>query len=865
MTCPCGQKNPPQALFCMACGRLLLTALQGERRLVSAVFFDLKDSTRLLAQSADRAYATFQQALLEAAQEARRWGGFVHRFLGDGLLVLFGAPRAQGKEAQRALKAALAMVQKSPAPARAGVATGEVLWTPLGSGQAGEATAVGLAVNLAERLSKLAPPGRVLADGQTLGLAGRVRAEAQRVEAPGFGVLEVYRVEGVETERGLPEGMEAHLEALLAFLNTPGGLLQVAGPPATGKTLLLEALLSRLNRPALLLPQMNRETPLRYTLHEALAQRVGEPRRWVETLPLSTQEKTLLLFSLGLLPRPPLSRLDLDEGLIRAWAKALAHLRPLVLILTDLHAPDQTLLRFLHLPLPEGVHVIVEKRVPLLKNLLLLPPRSIPEEEVVYTLQPVLDGLPEPARETALVLSVLEEAPQALLLAMTREEGLNRLQEEGLLDPSQGSLRLLPGLREAGRRRVPEDVQRAWHLRAAGFFRSDPKRAALHLAKAGEPLKAAQIHRALAHAAWDEGRLEEALGHLEEALALAPGWGEVLWAERQDLLASLGRGVPHPQGPRSRDPALALFAEARRTKEVGLYRQALPGLRRYPLEEAQARLEAAALLWRAFRPREALELLLDFPKAPSPLALHQRALMAGLFMDLGAFAKAQGLLEEPLPGQEDLEAKARLEAARIRFDLETGQLKKALRHAKGLPSHPWLAAASLPAYALLGLRRPDLAELARAHPDGQGLYLLTQGFLAWHEGEDPLPFFKKALRLGRALPNPYVFHMTASALALYLWRKAPKRAQALSQFLLRQTQKAGFAVHLELARLLRAQLLFEEGQEVAHLLAFTPTIPLTSAWRRRLLGQAGGEPSPAWGYGILGRWVLWLEPSPRGG
>ncbi|MER3557388.1 MAG: adenylate/guanylate cyclase domain-containing protein, partial [Thermus sp.] len=226
---------------------------------------------------------------------------------------------------------------------------------------------------------------------------------------------------------------------------------------------------------------------------------------------------------------------------------------------------------------------------------------------------------------------------------------------------------------------------------------------------------------------------------------------------------------------------------------------------------------------------------------------------------------AQGLLEEPLPGQEDLEAKARLEATRIRFYLETGQLKKALRHAKGLPSHPWLAAASLPAYALLGLRRPDLAELARAHPDGQGLYLLTQGFLAWHEGEDPLPFFKKALRLGRALPNPYVFHMTASALALYLWRKAPKRAQALSQFLLRQTQKAGFAVHLELARLLRAQLLFEEGQEVAHLLAFTPTIPLTSAWRRRLLGQAGGEPSPAWGYGILGRWVLWLEPSPRGG
>lgn len=103
--------------------------------------------------------------------------------------------------------------------------------------------------------------------------------------------------------------------------------------------------------------------------------------------------------------------------------------------------------------------------------------------------------------------------------------------------------------------------------------------------------------------------------------------------------------------------------------------------------------------------------------------------------------------------------------------------------------------------------------------------------------------------------------MTASALALYLWRRSPKRARALSQFLLRHTQKTGFAVHQELARLLRAQLLFEEGQEVGHLLAFTPTTPLTAAWRNRLLGKAEEDPSATWGYGILGRWVLRLEPS----
>lgn len=189
----CGTKNPPQALFCVGCGRLLSGSLGQGHRFLSVVFFDLKDSTRLLAQGRDQAYATFQ----EAAKEARRRGGFVHRFLGDGLLVLFGTPKAQGEEARRALEAAWEMVRKSPFPARAGVATGEVLWTPLGSGQAGEATAVGLPVNLAERLSKLAPPGTVLLDAETLRLAGKVQAQGRAEEVPGFGVLELYQLEGV--------------------------------------------------------------------------------------------------------------------------------------------------------------------------------------------------------------------------------------------------------------------------------------------------------------------------------------------------------------------------------------------------------------------------------------------------------------------------------------------------------------------------------------------------------------------------------------------------------------------------------------------------------------------------------------------
>lgn len=64
-------------------------------------------------------------------------------------------------------------------------------------------------------------------------------------------------------------------------------------------------------------------------------------------------------------------------------------------------------------------------------------------------------------------------------------------------------------------------------------------------------------------------------------------------------------------------------------------------------------------------------------------------------------------------------------------------------------------------------------------------------------------------------------------------------------------------MHLEVARLLRAQLLLEEGEKVEHLLGFTPSVPLTRAWQAVLAGENPGE--NLGGYGILGRWVreLW--------
>lgn len=83
--------------------------------------------------------------------------------------------------------------------------------------------------------------------------------------------------------------------------------------------------------------------------------------------------------------------------------------------------------------------------------------------------------------------------------------------------------------------------------------------------------------------------------------------------ELQDALASLGLASEAEMGPRREDPELQAFREARDPLDLLFL---LPGLRPYPLEEAQARLQAAEALWRRFQPLRALEALTPFPPRP---------------------------------------------------------------------------------------------------------------------------------------------------------------------------------------------------------------------------------------------------------
>jgi class 3 adenylate cyclase len=137
------------------------TRTSAERRQVTVMFSDLVGSTALSArmdpEDLHEVISAYQKCVAETVQ---RFGGFVAKYMGDGVLVYFGYPQAHEDDAERAVRAGLELVQavgglKSGAPlqTRVGIATGLVVVGDLiGSGEAQERGIVGETPNVAARL-----------------------------------------------------------------------------------------------------------------------------------------------------------------------------------------------------------------------------------------------------------------------------------------------------------------------------------------------------------------------------------------------------------------------------------------------------------------------------------------------------------------------------------------------------------------------------------------------------------------------------------------------------------------------------------------------------------------------------------------
>src|SRR5574337_1743451 len=109
----CGSESADDARFCSACGSPLGAApvsSREERKVVSVVFVDLAGHTRRSESSdPEDVRATLAPYHARARGELERHGGTVEKFIGDAVMAVFGAPIAHEDDAERAVRAALAI------------------------------------------------------------------------------------------------------------------------------------------------------------------------------------------------------------------------------------------------------------------------------------------------------------------------------------------------------------------------------------------------------------------------------------------------------------------------------------------------------------------------------------------------------------------------------------------------------------------------------------------------------------------------------------------------------------------------------------------------------------------------------------
>ena len=135
-----------------------------ERRQLTVMFCDIVGSTALSArldpEDVREVIAAYQRCVSETV---RRFGGFVAKYMGDGVLAYFGYPQAHERDAEQAVRAGLAIVEAAPTlqtvaggplHVRVGLATGiVVVGDPLGSAEAQERGVFGDTPHLAARLA----------------------------------------------------------------------------------------------------------------------------------------------------------------------------------------------------------------------------------------------------------------------------------------------------------------------------------------------------------------------------------------------------------------------------------------------------------------------------------------------------------------------------------------------------------------------------------------------------------------------------------------------------------------------------------------------------------------------------------------
>jgi class 3 adenylate cyclase/tetratricopeptide (TPR) repeat protein len=300
LVCPsCARANAADSRFCNACGCQLaepasepgraespayppkhlaknpltsISALEAERKQVTVLFADVKESTALIANRDPEEAQKILDPVVERMIEAvHHYEGTVSRVMGDGIMALFGAPRAEEDHAVRACNAALRMRESVRSYAeearrshavelqiRIGLHSGEVVVRTAGNDLYMDYTAVGETTHLAARMEQLAVPGTIRMTGETFRLVeGYVEARAlgpivvkgfshpvEVYEAVGYGPART-RFQATAAARTLARfvGRDVEFELLRRALEQGsegrGQIVAVVGEAGVGKSRLL--------------------------------------------------------------------------------------------------------------------------------------------------------------------------------------------------------------------------------------------------------------------------------------------------------------------------------------------------------------------------------------------------------------------------------------------------------------------------------------------------------------------------------------------------------------------------------------------------------------------------------------------------
>ncbi|MDE3191439.1 MAG: AAA family ATPase [Acidobacteriota bacterium] len=526
--CPaCGAPYRPGQRFCGECGTSLVAAEPAaatpdvERRVVTILFADLVGFTPL---SESRDAEDVRGLLTSYFDTARlvigRYGGIVEKFIGDAVMAVWGAPTAREDDAERAVRAALDLVEAVAAldaglRARAGILTGEAAVT---LGATGQGLVAGDLVNTASRVQSAAAPGTVLVGESTRRAseaavvyedAGAFELKGKSERIPLWRALRVTAgVGGRRRSEGLEPpfvGRDRELRLVKELYHSSAEqgrshLVSVLGIAGIGKSRLAWELFKYLDGLTELaywhrgrclsygdgvtywaLAEMARErfriaegedaATARTKLTTALTELVldDEERQWIEPR---------LAHLLGLEDeRQPREKEDLF-GAWRLFFERLSESAPVVLVFEDVQWADAALLEFVEYLLEwsrnHRIYVVALARPdvhdrhpdwPSSRNTTTLALEPLSDDAIAQLLEGLVPGLPDDARDR-----ILARAEGVPLYAV---ETVRMLLDKGLLS-REGDVYVPAG--ELGELAVPETLHALAAARLDGLG-ADERRA----------------------------------------------------------------------------------------------------------------------------------------------------------------------------------------------------------------------------------------------------------------------------------------------------------------------------------------------------------------------------------------------------